>query len=98
MCTCTTGADKETNTWQVWCGRAKADRGRRCDSWARGFVGSARHTVGLFPRSACQELAWACSPVSTPYNHALALFQSRLTRTGVIPRTSAVSSTLNPPK
>ena len=44
------------------------------------------------------DLVWSCSTVNTPYNHALALFQSRLTRTGVIPRTSAVSSTLNPPK
>ena len=38
----------------------------------------------------------SCSPLSTPYNHALAHFQSRLTRTGVMPKTSAVSSTLNP--
>ena len=48
--------------------------------------------------TAGHELASPCSPVRTPYSHALAIFQSRLTVSGEIPRTSAVSSTLNPPK
>src|SRR5260370_12694374 len=52
----------------------------------------------LVTSTARYALVWSCSAVSAPYNHALALFQSRLTLTGVIPRTSAVSSTLNPPK
>ena len=38
------------------------------------------------------------SVVSSLNNHALAIFQSRLTVSGEIFRTSAVSSTLNPPK
>jgi hypothetical protein len=50
---------------------------------------SVLQPVGLFPSANRYELAWSCSPVSTPYNHALALCQSRLTRTGVIPRTCA---------
>ena len=59
---------------------------------------AAFQLVGLFPSAARYELVWSCSPVRTPYNHALAIFQSRLTVSGEIPRTSAVSSTLNPPK
>src|ERR1035438_7616358 len=38
------------------------------------------------------------SPVSAANNHALAIFQSRLTVSGEISMTSAVSSILNPPK
>jgi hypothetical protein len=37
-------------------------------------------------------------PDSSPNNHALATFQSRLAVSGEIFRTSAVSATLNPPK
>ena len=44
------------------------------------------------------EPVWCGSWLSMPYSQALALSQSRLTRIGVIPRTSAVSSMLNPPK
>jgi hypothetical protein len=40
----------------------------------------------------------AFSAVNSPSNHAFAIFQSRLTVSGEIFRTSAVSSTLNPPK
>ena len=37
-------------------------------------------------------------PVSSPNSHALANFQSRFAVSGEIPRTSAVSSILKPPK
>ena len=48
--------------------------------------------------AARQGLVRSCFPVSAPNNHALAILQSRLTVSGEIPRSSAVSSTLNPPK
>ncbi len=44
------------------------------------------------------ELVPSFLPVSSLNNHVLAIFQSRLAVSGEIPRTSAVSSTLNPPK
>ena len=49
-------------------------------------------------RAACYKPVWSCSPVRAANNHALAIFQSRLTVSGEIPKKSAVSSTLNPPK
>ena len=67
--------------------------------WLRGAVREGLdqidHGEGV---ESGHELASPCSPVRTPYSHALAIFQSRLTVSGEIPRTSAVSSTLNPPK
>jgi hypothetical protein len=43
-------------------------------------------------------LAGSFSAVSSPNNQVLAIFQSRLAVSGEIPRASAVSSTLSPPK
>jgi hypothetical protein len=53
----------------------------------------SRASVGWFSVAPVMSWSWSCSPVSTPYNHALALFRSRLTRTGVIPGSPPFSST-----
>jgi len=56
---------------------------------SRGFGGYSVvsfWSVQRDTRAACYELAWSCSPVSAANNHALAIFQSRLTVSGEISR------------
>ena len=60
------------------------------------FAGRAINAPAI--EAILQSVDLSFSPVSSPNSHALAIFQSRLTVSCEIPRISAVSSILNPPK
>jgi hypothetical protein len=83
------------------CWRIKHFFGAAARIRLRGSIPSPPPEMLDFDSSSCDlECSRPCSYLSfsAPNNTAFAILQSRLTVSGEIPRNSAVSSTLNPPK